>query len=94
MERKYRQRGYSDAEAREKKRERADRPTEQQQPRPKQDMLGPRTPRMVGHSDEGALLELRGGSRAGIRSERGMSALPGGDAFVQAVRAFRYGGAV
>jgi hypothetical protein len=48
MERKYRQRGYSDAEAREKKRERADRPAEQQQPRPKQDMLGPRTPRMVG----------------------------------------------
>ena len=48
MERKYRQRGYSDREAEEKKRartERADRPPE---PRPKQDMLGPRTPRMVG----------------------------------------------
>jgi len=49
MERKYRQRGYSDAEAREKKRNRSERPPEQQQPpRPKQDMLGPRTPRMVG----------------------------------------------
>src|SRR3984957_7090421 len=47
MERKYRQRGYSDAEAREKKRERADRPAEQQQPRPKQEMLGRRTPRVV-----------------------------------------------
>ena len=29
MERKYRHRGYSDAEAREKRRERADRPAEQ-----------------------------------------------------------------
>jgi hypothetical protein len=49
MERKYRQRGYADREAEDKKRERAERgerkPTE---PRPKQDMLGPRTPRMVG----------------------------------------------
>jgi predicted RNA-binding Zn-ribbon protein involved in translation (DUF1610 family) len=47
MERKYRQRGYSDSDSQNKKRERADRPPEQQ-PRPKQDMLGPRTPRMVG----------------------------------------------
>jgi hypothetical protein len=47
MDRKYRQRGYSDREAEDKKRERVDRPPEQ--PRPKQqDMLGPRTPRMVG----------------------------------------------
>jgi hypothetical protein len=47
MERKYRQRGYSDRDAAEKKRERTERPPEQ--PRPKQqDMLGPRTPRMVG----------------------------------------------
>ena len=47
MDRKYRQRGYSDRDAEEKKRERAERPPEQ--PRPKQqDMLGPRTPRMVG----------------------------------------------
>jgi hypothetical protein len=47
MDRKYRQRGYSDRDAEEKKRERVDRPPEQ--PRPKQqDMLGPRTPRMVG----------------------------------------------
>ena len=46
MERKYRQRGYSDAEAREKKRERPDRPPTE--PRTKQELLGPRTPRMVG----------------------------------------------
>jgi hypothetical protein len=47
MERKYRQRGYEDRDAREKKRERGDRPPSE--PRPKQqDLLGPRTPRMVG----------------------------------------------
>lgn len=49
MERKYRQRGYRDRDAEDKKRERsehAERPP--QPPRPKQDMLGPRTPRMVG----------------------------------------------
>jgi len=47
MERKYRQRGYEDRDDREKKRdrERGPRPSE---PRPKQDLLGPRTPRMVG----------------------------------------------
>jgi hypothetical protein len=46
MERKYRQRGYEDRDAREKKRERGERP--EQPPRPKQELLGPRTPRMVG----------------------------------------------
>lgn len=46
MERKYKQRGYRDRESEDKKRERTERPRE---PRPKQqDMLGPRTPRMVG----------------------------------------------
>jgi hypothetical protein len=45
MERKYRQRGYEDRDGREKKRERGERP---EQPRPKQELLGPRTPRMVG----------------------------------------------
>src|SRR5690242_19592636 len=48
MERKYKQRGYEDRDSRDsrdKKREHAERPPE---PRPKQDMLGPRTPRMVG----------------------------------------------
>ncbi|HVB59019.1 MAG TPA: hypothetical protein VNE63_21640 [Candidatus Acidoferrales bacterium] len=45
MERKYKQRGYSDRDSEDKKRERTERPAE---PRPKQDMLGPRTPRMVG----------------------------------------------
>jgi hypothetical protein len=48
MDRKYKQKGYADRDAqdaREKKRERSERPPE---PRPKQDMLGPRTPRMVG----------------------------------------------
>src|SRR5271154_2161253 len=48
MERKYRQRGYSDREAEEKKRARAERADRPSDPRPKQDMLGPRTPRMVG----------------------------------------------
>jgi hypothetical protein len=48
MERKYRQRGYSDREAAEKKRERAERRDHPVEPRPKQEMLGPRTPRMVG----------------------------------------------
>ena len=46
MDRKYKQRGYRDSDAGEKKRERSERPPET--PRPKQDMLGPRTPRMVG----------------------------------------------
>jgi hypothetical protein len=45
MDRKYRQRGYSDRDAEDKKRTRPDRPPEA--PRPKHDMLGPRTPRMV-----------------------------------------------
>jgi hypothetical protein len=46
MERKYKQRGYRDRDSEDKKRERAERSPE---PRPKQqDMLGPRTPRMVG----------------------------------------------
>ncbi len=46
MERKYRQRGYEDRDrdGREKNRDR--RPPEA--PRPKHDLLGPRTPRMVG----------------------------------------------
>jgi hypothetical protein len=48
MERKYRQRGYSDREAEDKKRARTERPDRPSEPRPKQDMLGPRTPRMVG----------------------------------------------
>jgi hypothetical protein len=47
MERKYKQRGYSDRDAQEKKRERPDRPPTGE-PRPKQDAMGPRTPRMVG----------------------------------------------
>jgi predicted RNA-binding Zn-ribbon protein involved in translation (DUF1610 family) len=46
MDRKYKQRGYRDSDADEKKRERADRPPSE--PRPKQELLGPRTPRMVG----------------------------------------------
>src|SRR5271155_1917401 len=46
MDRKYKQRGYQDHEPRDKKKEKTEqRPSE---PRPKQDMLGPRTPRMVG----------------------------------------------
>ena len=48
MERKYKQRGYADRDSQDKKRERADRPDRPSEPRPKQDMLGPRTPRMVG----------------------------------------------
>lgn len=46
MERKYRQRGYEDRDGREKKRERSERPDHP--PRAKQELLGPRTPRMVG----------------------------------------------
>lgn len=45
MERKYKQKGYSDRDSEDKKRQRTERPSE---PRPKHDMLGPRTPRMVG----------------------------------------------
>ena len=45
MDRKYKQRGYRDRESDDRKRERTERPSE---PRPKQDLLGPRTPRMVG----------------------------------------------
>jgi len=47
MERKYKQRGYRDRDGDEKKRERTDR-GERPAERPKQDLLGPRTPRMVG----------------------------------------------
>ncbi len=47
MDRKYRQKGYHDRDSEEKKRNRTERPSEQP-PRPKQDLLGPRTPRMVG----------------------------------------------
>ena len=47
MERKYKQRGYRDRDSEDKKRIRAERPNDA--PRPKQqDLLGPRTPRMVG----------------------------------------------
>jgi hypothetical protein len=49
MDRKYRHRGYEDRDrdGREKNRERRDKPADA--PRPKQqDLLGPRTPRMVG----------------------------------------------
>jgi hypothetical protein len=45
MDRKYRQRGYRD-DAKEPRRERPEKPPEA--PRPKHDMMGPRTPRMVG----------------------------------------------
>ena len=48
MERKYKQRGYRDRDGDEKKRERAERGERPAAPRPKQDLLGPRTPRMVG----------------------------------------------
>ncbi|HXN20520.1 MAG TPA: hypothetical protein VN875_19450 [Candidatus Binatus sp.] len=52
MDRKYKQRGYSDRESEDKKRERADRSNGDSrpkgEPRPKQEMMGPRTPRMVG----------------------------------------------
>lgn len=43
MERKYRQRGYQDRN--EKPEKKKEKPSE---PRPRQDLLGPRTPRMVG----------------------------------------------
>jgi hypothetical protein len=46
MDRKYKQKGYRDSDSEGKKRERPERPSGE--PRPKQDMLGPRTPRMVG----------------------------------------------
>lgn len=45
MERKYKQRGYQDRDPKDKKKERTLKGGE---PRPKQDLLGPRTPRMVG----------------------------------------------
>ncbi len=44
MDRKYKQRGYHDRDSQDKKKDRPARPSE---PRPKQEMLGPRTPRMV-----------------------------------------------
>jgi hypothetical protein len=47
MDRKYRQRGYSDRDAEDKKKQRSERPPGEQRPK-QQDMLGPRTPRMVG----------------------------------------------
>ncbi len=46
MDRKYKQKGYHDRASEDRKRERTpERPSES---RPKQDLLGPRTPRMVG----------------------------------------------
>lgn len=47
MDRKYKQKGYQERDGGGKKRERGER--QHEQPRPKQqDLLGPRTPRMVG----------------------------------------------
>jgi len=46
MDRKYKQRGYQERDGSGKKKERGER--QHDQPRPKQDLLGPRTPRMVG----------------------------------------------
>ncbi len=48
MERKYKQKGYSERDGAEKKKEH--RPAE---PRPRQDQMGPRTPRMVGSVTRG-----------------------------------------
>ena len=48
MERKYRQRGYSDREAQDKKRERTERPPSASRVRSGRIRYGPRTPRMVG----------------------------------------------
>ena len=90
MERKYRQRGYSDRDAAEKKR-RPRRPARRAAAAASEaGHAGAAHAAHGRHGDEGALLELRRGARAGLRSERRMSALPGGDAFLQAVRAFRY----
>jgi hypothetical protein len=47
MDRKYKQTGYRDRNSEDKKRERAERPPSEVRPK-QQDMLGPRTPRMVG----------------------------------------------
>jgi hypothetical protein len=46
MDRKYKQRGYQDRGRDEREREK--KPPKQQEPRAKHDLLGPRTPRMVG----------------------------------------------
>ena len=49
MDRKYKQKGYRDRDSEDRKRERAERGERPAEHKPKQqDMLGPRTPRMVG----------------------------------------------
>lgn len=47
MERKYKQKGYRDRDSEDRKRERSDHRPPEPKPKP-HDMLGPRTPRMVG----------------------------------------------
>ena len=94
MERKYRQRGYSDREAEDKKRARSERNCPRE-PRPKQqDMLGPRTPRMVGTVMRARCSSCGAVLAPGLRSERRMPALPFRIAQLQTVRAFRYWQAV
>lgn len=48
MDRKYKQHGYADRDREERERDRDKKSQQPQAPRPKQDLLGPRTPRMVG----------------------------------------------
>ena len=68
MDRKYKQRGYSDRDAQEKKKTRPERPTGE--PRPKQDAMGPRTPRMVGTVMRGRCASCGGVLMAGFEIGR------------------------
>ena len=89
MDRKYKQRGYADRDAQDKKRERSDRPPSGE-PRPKQDAMGPRTPRMVGTVMRARCSSCGAVLMPGFDPERQMSALRIRAALLQAMRAFRY----
>ena len=94
MERKYRQRGYSDRDAEEKKRERAEEASARAAAPKQQDMLGPRTPRMVGTVMRARCSSCGAVLAPGFDAERAVPALPVRTALLQAVRALRYRQAV
>ena len=89
MERKYRQRGYSDRDAQDKKRDRADRPDRPFRGRAaaRSKMRWGRDAADGGNGDARTLRELRRGIDGRLRSEWRMPAVQDGAALLQTVRA-------
>ena len=93
MDRKYRQRGYSDRDSEEKKKQR-DR-TAPASTRPKQqDMLGPRTPRMVGTVMRARCSSCGAVLAPGFDVNGECPKCHAATALLQTVRALRYGQAI